>query len=309
EVQQLYVSFSYVAGTQPNLLLKHIDNLIQMTKEKQNVPAFYCLSQFLIAQAIYSEKQADESAQIFTGLLDKSTSDMRPTIFHYCQLIGVRYTQVLKSYRHIFIKYEKENSCRTLINFIDEKSGDDYADVIKNAQIEMGEFEKRIKQTEKDMGHFKQIVKNQELKTEVPQNTNYKDFIIQIACIWSRQKDILDLYKSLTLLGYRCWLDICQMGGGDSLYEKIDNGARNAKVIISCVRPKYVKSANCRREVSLADALKKPIIPLLLDTVTWPPPGPMSLVFTGTLGIDFYINVKNQTRKGFHGMVINLNDY
>ncbi|CAF4702239.1 unnamed protein product, partial [Rotaria magnacalcarata] len=41
---------------------------------------------------------------------------------------------------------------------------------------------------------------------------------------WDRQTDIIALYKRLTELGYRCWLDIFQMGGGDSLFEKIDAG-------------------------------------------------------------------------------------
>jgi hypothetical protein len=39
--------------------------------------------------------------------------------------------------------------------------------------------------------------------------------------------------------------------------------------------------------MALADALKKPIIPLLLEqTSTWPPPGPMSLVFADKVYID-----------------------
>ena len=77
-----------------------------------------------------------------------------------------------------------------------------------------------------------------------------------------------------------------QMGGGDSLYDKIDKGLRGCKVIISCVTSKYALSANCRREVSLADALKRPLVPLLLEETVWPPEGPMSLVFTHLL----YIN-------------------
>ena len=77
-----------------------------------------------------------------------------------------------------------------------------------------------------------------------------------------------------------------QMGGGDSLYDKIDRGVRGCKVVVSCVTSKYAISANCRREVSLADAVKKPIIPLLLEKVTWPPEGPMSSVFTHLLYID-----------------------
>jgi hypothetical protein len=43
----------------------------------------------------------------------------------------------------------------------------------------------------------------------------------------------------------------------------------------------------CRREVSLADAIKKPIVPLLLERMSWPPEGPMSMVFSQLLYIDF----------------------
>ena len=58
-------------------------------------------------------------------------------------------------------------------------------------------------------------------------------------------------------------------------------------MVFSCLTPKYTKSANCRREVSLADALKKPVIPLLLEEMTWPPEGPMSMVFSELLYIPF----------------------
>ena len=78
------------------------------------------------------------------------------------------------------------------------------------------------------------------------------------------------------------------MGGGDSLYDKIDRGMRGCKAVVSCVTQKYSLSANCRREVSLADALKKPVIPLLLEQMKWPPDGPMSMVFTELLYINFY---------------------
>ena len=78
------------------------------------------------------------------------------------------------------------------------------------------------------------------------------------------------------------------MGGGDSLYDKIDRGMRGCKAVVSCITLKYSLSANCRREISLADALKKPIIPLLLEQMKWPPDGPMSMVFTELLFINFY---------------------
>ena len=63
---------------------------------------------------------------------------------------------------------------------------------------------------------------------------------------WDKQPQIKALYERLTDLGYSCWLDIMQMGGGDSLYDLIDRGLRNCKVILSCVTPAYARSANCR---------------------------------------------------------------
>ncbi|XP_022105650.1 uncharacterized protein LOC110987312 isoform X2 [Acanthaster planci] len=103
---------------------------------------------------------------------------------------------------------------------------------------------------------------------------------------WDKQTEIKALYSRLTSLGFSCWLDIMQMGGGDPLYSKIDKGIRNAKVVVSSVTPKYALSANCRREVSLSDALAKPIIPLLMQKMTWPPEGPMSMPFAQLLYID-----------------------
>ena len=84
------------------------------------------------------------------------------------------------------------------------------------------------------------------------------------------------------------------MGGGDSLYDKIDRGMRGCKAVVSCITQKYSLSANCRREISLADALKKPIIPLMLEQMKWPPDGPMSMVFTELLYINFFSDEKIQ---------------
>jgi hypothetical protein len=91
-------------------------------------------------------------------------------------------------------------------------------------------------------------------------------------------------------------MDIHQMGGGDSLYEKIDSGVRGCKIVLTCVTQKYSFSANCRREVSLADALKKPMVPLLLEKIDWPPTGPMSMVFTQLLFINFYSDEEVQMK-------------
>ena len=68
------------------------------------------------------------------------------------------------------------------------------------------------------------------------------------------------------------------------------------QVVISSVTPKYALSANCRREVSLSDALRKPVIPILMAQMTWPPEGPMSMPFAQLLYIDF---TKESTQKDF----------
>ena len=129
---------------------------------------------------------------------------------------------------------------------------------------------------------------------------------------WGKQQQINALYHRLTSLGYSVWMDIYQMGGGDSLYDKIDRGMRGCKAVVSCVTEKYSLSANCRREVSLADALKKPIIPLLLEQMKWPPDGPMSMVFTELLYINMYKDESDQmTWKGvkFNELTEKLKQY
>ncbi|KAL4227940.1 hypothetical protein ACF0H5_013379 [Mactra antiquata] len=129
---------------------------------------------------------------------------------------------------------------------------------------------------------------------------------------WGRQVQVKALYDRLTGLGYTVWMDIFQMGGGDSLYDKIDRGIRGCKVVISCVTPKYALSANCRREISLADALKKPIIPLLLEQMKWPPEGPMSMVFTEVLYVNMYRDPdiqKSWSGKNFDEFISKVNEH
>ncbi|KAF6026408.1 hypothetical protein EB796_015296 [Bugula neritina] len=106
---------------------------------------------------------------------------------------------------------------------------------------------------------------------------NTKNPDVFISYQWGKQKEVYAFYKKLKSLGFTCWLDIEQMGAGDSLYDKIDRGIRNCKVVLSCVTEKYSLSLNCRREISLTSSLSKPIVPLLLEKTTWPPAGPMSM--------------------------------
>jgi len=62
------------------------------------------------------------------------------------------------------------------------------------------------------------------------------------------------------------------------------------QAVIACVSPKYVVSHHCMKELSLADLLRKPIIPVMIDQTIWPPPGGMALIFSQLV----YINMKGK---------------
>jgi hypothetical protein len=47
---------------------------------------------------------------------------------------------------------------------------------------------------------------------------------------WDIQDEVKELRNFLELVGFTCWMDMGQIGGGELLYEKIDHGIRNAKV-------------------------------------------------------------------------------
>ena len=73
--------------------------------------------------------------------------------------------------------------------------------------------------------------------------------LIFLSYQWEIQNEVKLLKQHLEWAGYRCWMDIGQMGGGNKLFEKIDAGMRAAKVVICCVTNKYSQSDNCTREV------------------------------------------------------------
>ena len=103
---------------------------------------------------------------------------------------------------------------------------------------------------------------------------------------WDTQHDVSLLRDRLEAAGYSCWMDVGQLGGGEQLYARIEDGLCHAKAVLACVSPKYVVSHYCTRELLLADMLRKPIIPVMLDAVPWPPRGAMALVFAQLVYVD-----------------------
>lgn len=47
---------------------------------------------------------------------------------------------------------------------------------------------------------------------------------------WDNQNEVKSLRDKLERVGYSCWMDIGQMGGGDQLNMRIEEGIRNSKV-------------------------------------------------------------------------------
>ncbi len=143
-----------------------------------------------------------------------------------------------------------------------------------------------------------------QLKCLIPSNdkTIQNDLLISstkspevfISYQWDKQPQIIKLFNKFQSIGINCWLDIYQMGGGDSLYDKIDRGLRNCLLVISCVTLKYSLSANCRKEIALADSISKPIIPILLESINYPPSGPMSPTLSVLKYIDFTKDLNEQ---------------
>ncbi|GIY91755.1 death domain-containing protein [Caerostris extrusa] len=73
---------------------------------------------------------------------------------------------------------------------------------------------------------------------------------------------------------------------GEALYGKIYEGINKAKVVLCCLTPRYVLSPLCTREMSLADVLRKPIVPIILESMPWPPPGALALILSSLVYID-----------------------
>ena len=51
---------------------------------------------------------------------------------------------------------------------------------------------------------------------------------------------------------------------GETLQGQIQRTMKACSVVVCCITPKYLQSDNCAKDLALADALHKPVIPLLL---------------------------------------------
>jgi hypothetical protein len=133
-----------------------------------------------------------------------------------------------------------------------------------------------------------QSTSDKHLTTSIRQE---KENVVFISYQWDSQRLVMKLRDRLSEKGFGCWMDVDQIGGGDQLYEEIDKGIRACRVFVSCVTERYTQSRNCRREVALANLYQKPIIPILMEKIEWPPPGSLALVFAELLYIEMTVDI------------------
>ena len=72
---------------------------------------------------------------------------------------------------------------------------------------------------------------------------------------------IADKLKAIHII----WIDRDNLKAGVRINEEISKGIRNSSLFICFISEGYCKSIACKREIALADSLKKKILPVMLQ--------------------------------------------
>ncbi|KAI0210932.1 hypothetical protein LSAT2_004273, partial [Lamellibrachia satsuma] len=127
--------------------------------------------------------------------------------------------------------------------------------------------------------------------TSLNNNNNKQDpAAVFISYHWDMQARVEELRHILESNGVSCWADISRAmalsrghsslssRSGQSLDSETPQSVAHrhlkvASVMLCCVTAKYLQSENCFRDLTLADSLQKPIVPVMLRFMSWPPEG------------------------------------
>lgn len=120
-----------------------------------------------------------------------------------------------------------------------------------------------------------------------PQQIN-KGKWVMISYNWGSQALVKKVADRLVEAGVNVWMDILPGCMEGHTLEAMADAVGNASAVLMFVTRAYKESANCRREGSYAQDLRKPIIPIILEPGysmdgTW---GWLGLVLAGKLFID-----------------------
>lgn len=120
---------------------------------------------------------------------------------------------------------------------------------------------------------------------------------IFISYNWDSQPDVLKLKEFLTENKYTVWMDLAYLRGGSVLMDELQAAITTSKVFISCITRKYATSDVCKKELNYAiNIVKKPIIPILFENVSFSDLGGVGFQISDRLSINMYTddNVKRE---------------
>jgi hypothetical protein len=80
------------------------------------------------------------------------------------------------------------------------------------------------------------------------------------------RKQVLQLVDDLQDIGHDVWIDQTLIGG-QMWWDEILAHIRNSQAFVFALTPEYIKSVPCQREVAYAQALQRPLVPVLLADV------------------------------------------
>ena len=99
---------------------------------------------------------------------------------------------------------------------------------------------------------------------------------------WDVQNKVQVLVQFLESHGFQCWTDVSNANKRhaaskspthESSQSQIQRNIKAAVAVVCCVTPKYVCSENCIKDLSLAESMNKPVVPVMLQWLAWPPEG------------------------------------
>ncbi|CAF4253356.1 unnamed protein product, partial [Rotaria sordida] len=134
-----------------------------------------------------------------------------------------------------------------------------------------------------------------QLKQTISINTNITNKLIiskpSKHIMFSYNHDSKDLVnqicQDLRNSGYRTWMDTDDMHG--STLDCMAHAIEQACLVILCITEKYKTSPNCQSEAEYAYRLKKPFVPILLQS-KYKPDGWLGIILGTRLYIDFTKN-------------------
>ena len=83
---------------------------------------------------------------------------------------------------------------------------------------------------------------------------------------WGSKELVHQICDDLEKVGFTVWIDRYKVITGQNIYEKIQEGINNSKIILAFVTLKYCRSISCQQEILFANSIKdKKVLYIVLE--------------------------------------------